>query len=241
GYLAFGLSEGDGAVPTAAGSVAPSAPSVPAPAPSPTPSAPAVPRPAPPPFPPSSGPAAPSLPPDGPPTPVAIADDADPCAVPVTHHVDCDRDFDEFEPQSCEIRRGRELHLIAAYEPGSPDGVVNVDVARTAAPLVLVLSSYGDTTWRLRLAEGVELEEVLLVGRGRSEVEDPPDGVRVRSRTSRSLSGRFPIMGWSWHGMSESWSGRRTAEAAEAETRLAMRAYVGCYEPTRFVLGQQAP
>ena len=59
---------------------------------------------------------------------------------------------------------------------------MTVDVARTAAPLVLVLSAYGDTTWRLRLAEGVELEEILLVGRGHAEVEGAPDGVRVRSR-----------------------------------------------------------
>ncbi len=113
---------------------------------------------------------------------------------------------------------------------------VTVDLARTAAPIVLVLSSYGSTDWVLRLAEGVRVEEIHLVGRGESRVtEGAPAGVQVRHGRG------YPIMGWSWEGMTRDWSGQATAEVAERETRAQLRAYVGCYNPTRFFIGQRPP
>ncbi len=201
----------------------PAIPSVPAPTPAPRP---LPPPPEPPPPPPG----------DGPPVAVAIPAGAEPCAVPVDLHVECDRQFSEYIPYECQLQRGRELLVIGAYEAQRGDNVITVDIARTAAPIVLLLSSYGSTDWVLRLAEGVRIEEVHVVGYGTSRVaEGLPAGVQVRHGRG------YPIMGWSWEGMTESWSGSATAAAAERDTNTRLRAYVGCYNPTRFFVGQRPP
>ncbi|MEZ4336133.1 MAG: serine/threonine-protein kinase [Sandaracinaceae bacterium] len=230
------LSEDD--PPPTVESPTPSPPIVVAPSPPPPPSFPTHPTPMPPPAPPTTPPPTPMPPPpsDGPPVAVAIPAGADPCAVPVDLDVECDRQFSELVPHQCELRRGRELIVVGAYEAQRGDNVVTVDLARTAAPIILVLSSYGSTDWVLRVAEGVRVEEIHLVGRGSSRVtEGVPAGVQVRHGRG------YPIMGWSWEGMTTSWSGQATAEAAERDTNARLRAYVGCYNPTRFFIGQSPP
>ena len=210
---------------------------LPTPPPPPPPSTPAPPPPSfPSPSPPPSTIPAPS---DGPPVAAAIPDGAEPCMVPTVYDVECDRRFSEHDPPDCETRRGRELFVLGAYEAAAGDGRVTVDLARTVAPIVLVLSSYGATDWVLRLAEGVQLERVILVGYSSESrvVEGLPAGVEAEVRGRRG----FPIMGWDWSGMTASWSGEATAEAAERHTSLALRGYVGCYNPQRYFVGQAAP
>ena len=178
----------------------------------------------------------PPPPSDGPPVAAPIPAGADPCGVPLELDVECDRNFDEHIPLACELTRGREMILVGAYAPQRSDNRVTVDIARTAAPIVLVLSSYAATDWELRLAEGARVEAIHLVGRGSSRVASgTPPGVQVRHGRG------YPIMGWSWEGMNSSWSGQATADAAERDTRTVLRAYVGCYNPTRFFIGQSAP
>jgi hypothetical protein len=156
----------------------------------------------------------------------------------VTLNVECDRAWDQRVPEDCEVVRGREMHLLAGYAPADGERV-QIDVARTVAPIVLVLSSYADVTWELRVAEGVELHRVYTVGRGNAQVEGTPPGVQVQARRD------FPIMGWDWEnemvGSRTDWTGRDTAERAERELEQPLRAFAGCYNPTRFVLGQGAP
>ncbi len=236
GAATYFLSDDTGepiATPTPAPSPSPSpspspGPPMPSPAPAPAP-APAPPPPLPPP------PIDPVL--AGVPAPVPIPDGAAPCAVPVVHEVGCDRQWDQIVPEQCEVRRGREMHLLASYEPQAGEGgTVTVDVSRTAAPIVLVLSSYADILWDLRVADGVEIESVHLVGRGNARIEGLPPGVQ-----SRRHSG-FPIMGWEWDRDTHTdWTGRDTAIAAERELSMPMRAYAGCYNPTRFFIGQSPP
>jgi len=206
-------------------------PPPPPPAPAPAPAPPGFPTPAPPPsIPPASA---------GPPVAAALPADAEPCAVPPIYAVECDRRFSEHDPPECALRRGRELFVVGAYEPATNDGRVIVDLARTVAPIELVLSSYGATDWVLRLADGVQLERVVLVGYSSESrvVEGLPDGVEAEARGRRG----FPIMGWDWDGMSADWSGRATSEAAERHMSLSLRGYVGCYNPQRYFIGQAAP
>ncbi|MBX3273396.1 MAG: serine/threonine protein kinase [Sandaracinaceae bacterium] len=213
--------------------VAPSYPTPPVLVPSPQPSPPV---PAPPFIPPSQPIRTTHMRTDGPPVAVAIPAGAAPCTVPVEIDVECDRQFSELIPYECEAPRGRELVVIGAYAPERSDERVLVDIARTAGPIVLVLSAYANTDWVLRLAEGARVEQIHLVGRGNSRVvEGTPAGVQVRHGRG------YPIMGWSWQGMSEAWSGERTARTAERELRMPLRAYVGCYNPTRFFVGQRPP
>ncbi|MFK7986033.1 MAG: serine/threonine-protein kinase [Sandaracinaceae bacterium] len=194
---------------------------------------------APPPIRPIAPPVAPPAPPpigSGPIVATPLPEGTEPCAARVVHQVECDRSWDAHEPDTCTVQGGRELHVIGAYAGGE----IGLDVARTAAPLVLVLSSYSAATWRLRVAEGVRIEEIVTVGMQTSEVLGAPEGTRVRSERS-SMRGGYPIMGWSWEGMSESWSGARTARTAERDLNLSLRSYVGCYAPDYFVLAQAPP
>ena len=229
GAIAFGVSEGDD----------PDGPEIVTPTPTPTTQPPltappvtAPPVTAPPtPYPPTPPNVRPAG--DGAPTATPIPAGADPCAVPVEHDVQCDRDWDDFEPATCEVRRGRELHIVGAYAGTT----IVVEITRTVAPIVLVLNAYEAVTWELRLADGVVIEEVITSGMNAPTVTGLPSGVR----TSHQGRGRWPIMGWSWEGMTENWSGSRLAERAQRHTRLPLRSYVGCYAPTRFLIGQRPP
>ncbi|MEC7521210.1 MAG: serine/threonine-protein kinase [Myxococcota bacterium] len=173
--------------------------------------------------------------PNAPPVATPIPEGAEPCDVPVVHDAQCDRGWNRHLPERCEVRRDRELHVLAAYEPQG--GSITVDVSRTVAPLVLVLHAYATTRWELRVAEGVEIEEIILAGYDRHEVVGAPPGTRVTNRGPRG--GGYPIMAWEWEG--GSWSGERAAEVAERETRLPLRSWIGCYEVGRFTLGQSTP
>lgn len=212
---------------------APSAPAplpAPAPAPAPIPAPPAPVAPVPTPPPPPIAPAE-----IGPPVAVPVPEGSAACSVPVSHQVACDREWDEQIPEPCELGRGREMHLIGSYEPGSGEGGrVRVDVARTVAPIVLVLSSYSDIVWDLRVAEGVQLDAIHLIGRGQADIEGVPAGVQPQRHRG------FPIMAWQWDYTGD-WSGRATTTRAEREFRVPLRSYVGCYNPERFFIGQLPP
>ena len=223
GAATWFLSEGDEPVATPSPPVAtPHPPSIAPPSP-PTPTPPPAD-----PTPTHDPPAPPVVVPDpaGPPVATAIPEDAEPCAVPVVHEVSCDRAWDELIPRDCQLHRGREMHLVGSYEPMSgPGGTVQVDIARTAAPLVLVLSSYADIEWEIRAAEGVEIAEVWLVGRGDARATGVPAGVQVRRGRG------YPIMAWSWDGMTREWSGQATAERAEREIRGAVAGLCRLLQP----------
>ncbi|MEQ9073540.1 MAG: serine/threonine-protein kinase [Sandaracinaceae bacterium] len=189
-------------------------------------------------------PVAPALPSQGGPQPVdpdaplvatPIPEGAEPCDVPVVHDVACDRGWDRHLPETCEVRRGRELHVFGAYSP--VNGTIRVDVSRTAAPLILVLNAYTATRWEIRAAEGVEIEEIIVSGMNQHSVTGAPAGTRITNRGPRG--GGYPIMAWEWEG--RSWSGEQAAQVAERNTRLPLRSWVGCYEASRFALGQLAP
>lgn len=58
---------------------------------------------------------------------------------------------------------------------------VNVEVRPTAKPVVLVLTAYGETVWRVKLAQGARIKAVLVGGYYPQEVEGLPDDVPVNS------------------------------------------------------------
>ncbi len=212
-----------------------------------TPAPPSVPPPSvPPPSAPPSVPTPPSEPPPilfppppdpdrvGPLTAAPIPSGAPACSIPITVEVDCDRDWEQRDTEPC-TSTDRELFLVAAYGDGSP---VDVEIARTAAPIVLVLSAYSSTEWHVHLADGVRIDRVILSGYSPSSVAGLDPSIRVETH---DRSDGWPIMAWSWEGMTVAWSGRTLANVAERDLGLPPRGYVGCYEPTRFRIGQRAP
>ncbi len=210
---------------------------IPAPPPQPVaaPPAPSVPLPTLPAARPEEPPPPPDTAPDGAPLAVAIPSGADPCTVPVEHDIDCDRSWDERVADPCRAAGGRELHVIGTYGSGGP---VTLEIARTAAPIVLVLSSYAATEWRVRLAEGARVERVVASSYSRSRVTGLPSSVPVDVHVGGR---RWPTSAWSWDGLNGHWRGSELASVAERELGMPMRAYAGCYAPTRVRIGQRAP
>ncbi|MDA1053159.1 MAG: lectin-like protein [Planctomycetota bacterium] len=88
----------------------------------------------------------------------------------------------------------RELHVVGLYE-----GVefeigrqrAEVRVTYTGSPIVLCLTSYEKIHWTVKLAEGVELESIILGGRLQFLV-DPPPGVEVIDCTAEN-AGTKPL------------------------------------------------
>ncbi len=55
-----------------------------------------------------------------------------------------------------------EVHMLGIYESGT--GQVDVHLERTVAPIVLVLSAYNPTEWRIHTTAGVSLQKIILNG-----------------------------------------------------------------------------
>lgn len=66
---------------------------------------------------------------------------------------------------------GTELHLISVYEPEG--AIIDVEVKRRAAPIILVLSAYDHTGWRVKLDKGAKVSHVVLMGYNKSMAFGP--------------------------------------------------------------------
>jgi RNA polymerase sigma factor (sigma-70 family) len=92
---------------------------------------------------------------------------------------------------------GAELHVVAISKPREPGEPVDVEVRKTAKPVVLALTSgphqSGSTTWKVKLAEGARLKLVVLGGCA-SEIEGLPADVPVVDR--RRFYSHFQDFDW---------------------------------------------
>lgn len=76
-----------------------------------------------------------------------------------------------------------EVHVVAIYASDAPDsylrtGLADVNVTRTGAPIVLVLSAYEPTAWKVTADSGVILDRIILIGY-HEQTADAPAGVTV--------------------------------------------------------------
>jgi RNA polymerase sigma factor (sigma-70 family) len=81
---------------------------------------------------------------------------------------------------------GAELHAVAIRQPRDPCEPVDVEVRKTAKPVVLALTSFPNSsrsaaTWKVKIADGGRLKLVILGGWA-SEVEGLPAGVPLVDR-----------------------------------------------------------
>ena len=140
-----------------------------------------------------------------------------------------------YEPSShigaCAIET--ELHIVGQYE-SADDGETEVEVSRSAAPIVLVLSSYEPTSWRLNLAPGTQLRQVIINGYEPSVLENQPDGVEVIDLTG---PGRYlSACSYVWPGDDQGCDTGALVRGAEARTGLTLTSFQGCYSGAGFVL-----
>lgn len=81
-----------------------------------------------------------------------------------------------------------ELHVVGIYEgepfhPGKT--LAKVHVTHRAAPIILCLSAYEGTHWKISLDEGVKLKQVILTGYESQSLEGVPEGVSVADYSRR--------------------------------------------------------
>jgi RNA polymerase sigma factor (sigma-70 family) len=96
-----------------------------------------------------------------------------------------------------EAAAGAELHVLAIAKPREPGEPVNVEVRKTAKPVVLTLTSgphhTGTATWRVKIGEGAQLKLVIFGGSA-SEIEGLPAVVPVVDR--RRFRSHFADFDW---------------------------------------------
>ena len=121
-------------------------------------------------------------------------------------------------------------------EPAA-DGETEVEVSRSAAPIVLVLSSYVSTSWRLNLAPETQLRQVIINGYEPSVLANQPDGVEVIDLTG---PGRYlSACSYVWPGDDQGCDTPGLVRGAEARTGLTLTSSQGCYSGAGFVLRDQ--
>jgi hypothetical protein len=75
---------------------------------------------------------------------------------------------------------GAGLHHVGISEPGGGNGApVEVEVRPTDKPVVLAVTAYSSTLWRVKVADGAKLQAVIIGGWHEQEIEGVPAGVPV--------------------------------------------------------------
>jgi predicted esterase len=144
-----------------------------------------------------------------------------------------------------------ELHVIGVY--GAKDslmtradnrGRVDVEVRRTAKPVVLVLTSYYSVEWHIKLADGARVKKAIVAGYYAQKIQGLPAAVPVvnRSYFSSDLSirkeGYFSIRkeGYFWAYKWNTLEYRRMVETLNNMTGLLVSTFQGAQAGTSFVV-----
>lgn len=126
-----------------------------------------------------------------------------------------------------------EVHVVGVYESSAPDtylrtGYADVRVTREGVPIVLVLSAFEPTNWRVTASAGVQLERVVLSG-VHDQTADVPAGVELVPTTTTDSCGLF------WDS-----SAQCTEQALASYASLAgapVTSWAGCYKASAFSIG----
>ena len=139
-----------------------------------------------------------------------------------------------YEPSShIGICAPTELHIVGQYE-AADDGESEVEITRTASPIVLVLSSYEPTRWLLNIGPGVQLTQIIINGYEASNLANPPEGVEVLDLTG---PGRYlSACAYVWPGDDQGCDTQSLVRGAERQTGLTLTSFQGCYSGAGFIL-----
>jgi hypothetical protein len=132
-----------------------------------------------------------------------------------------------------------EIHIFGVYETRSdhsfdyrPQGVADITIERQGKPLVLVLSSYEPTKWRLHKSAGVNIETVILNGYHEQQVEGTSGIITIINRSGvNSISPsayKWPSKGKDDTRILVSW--------VEKLIGTEITSFHGCYRATKFTL-----
>jgi hypothetical protein len=124
-----------------------------------------------------------------------------------------------------------ETHIIGVYHTGRWPGVANIYVEREGVPLILILSAYRATAWRIHPSEGVIIEQIILNGNGQHQAVGV-DEVLVVDRSGGYEEGYIVAAAHRWA------SDDTQTLVAEIETMTGqpITAFYGCYEASEFTI-----
>jgi RNA polymerase sigma factor (sigma-70 family) len=139
-----------------------------------------------------------------------------------------------------------ELHIVGMYmpdtaSPGKPAQPVDVRVEATAKPVVLVLTSYYQAVWNVKLARGARLQAVVVMSRDLQEVEGVPTDSPVYYCCPNGSEYYFSegrarpadgLYAYRWN----TWESRRLVERLNEMTGLLAASFQGAYSGTSFVV-----
>jgi hypothetical protein len=118
-----------------------------------------------------------------------------------------------------------ELHVVGVYEgPRHVDGTVEVRVNRADRPVVLALSAYQPTIWKIVPGQQVIIREIFVSGFNPQKVEGLPDNVPLHRV-------KFPGMAYGWEPKHNQGGGSYLAliRAVRNTTGLVESSFQGCY------------
>ena len=125
-----------------------------------------------------------------------------------------------------------ELHIVGQYTPANGQ-FTEVNVNRIGVGLILVVSSYDSTIWRVLPSEGAIIEQIIISGYEPSNIENPPEGVEVINVSGRG-AGSFSACAYRWPDDDQGCDTPALVRGAEARTQLVMTSFQGCYSGAGF-------
>jgi len=133
-----------------------------------------------------------------------------------------------------------EIHIFGVYETRNdhgfdyhPQGTADVAIERQGKPLVLVLSAYEPTKWRLHIDVGVIIEKIILNGYHKQELENADDIVII----DRSGEGNYiSSCARKWPSSTGGCDTPRLISGVEALIGTKISSFSGCYRATKFTL-----
>ena len=129
-----------------------------------------------------------------------------------------------------------ELHVVGQYT-AAENQIGDVQVTRLAHPMVIVLSSYDSTQWRVRLDPGVRVNQIILNGYEPSNLVDPPVGVEVVNRTG--VGQYFSACAYTWPADDQGCDTPALVQGAEQATGLQLTTFQGCYSGAGFIISER--
>ena len=124
-----------------------------------------------------------------------------------------------------------ETHVLGIYDTDRWPSVANVFVDREDTPLILVLSAYRPTVWRVHRAGGAIIEQIILNGHGQHQAVGVDD-VSIVDRSGGYWEGYIVASAVEWN----SEDTRTLVAEVEEMTGLPITTFHGCYEASEFTV-----
>ncbi len=133
-----------------------------------------------------------------------------------------------------------EVHVLGVYETRSdhsfgyhPQGSADVNVKRKGKPMVLVLSSYEPTLWRIHKEDGVNIERIILNGYHNQEVEGAED-IPVLDRSG--VGNYISACARAWPSSTGGCDTPGLVSGIEEITGTTIASFHGCYRAMTFTI-----